>query len=113
MQIYYWPREVEELEITSIMFIPYENVHYGESTPSPIPSTTPVKTMPTPYPTSSSGIDKSYKTGAVRNYQVDLLRYQTSFHKNWIYFDLKDELNENWYRVGNYKEGKNSIPNSI
>ena len=23
---YYWPREVEELEITSIMFIPYENV---------------------------------------------------------------------------------------
>ena len=62
--------------------------------------------MPTPYPTSSSGIDKSYKTGAVRNYQVDLLRYQTSFHKNWIYFDLKDELNENWYRVGNYKEVK-------
>ncbi|OLA03403.1 MAG: hypothetical protein BHW11_02560 [Clostridium sp. CAG:62_40_43] len=103
---YYWPREVEELEITSIMFIPYENVHYGESTPSPIPSTTPVKTMPTPYPTSSSGIDKSYKTGAVRNYQVDLLRYQTSFHKNWIYFDLKDELNENWYRVENYKEVK-------
>ena len=60
---YYWPREVEELEITSIMFIPYENVHYGESTPSPIPSTTPVKTMPTPYPTSSSGIDKSYRRG--------------------------------------------------
>ena len=60
---YYWPREVEELEITSIMFIPYENVHYGESTPSPIPSTTPVKTMPTPYPTSSSGIDKSIRRG--------------------------------------------------
>ena len=103
---YYWPREVEELEITSIMFIPYENVHYGESTPSPIPSTTPVKTMPTPYPTSSTGIDKSYKTGAVKNYQVNLSRYQTSFYKNWIYFDLKDELNENWYRVENYKEVK-------
>ena len=47
--------------------------------------------MPTPYPTSSTGIDKSYKTGAVKNYQVNLSRYQTSFYKNWIYFDLKDK----------------------
>ena len=40
------------------------------------------------------------------NYLVNLSRYQTSFYKNWIYFDLKDELNENWYRVENYKEVK-------
>lgn len=101
-----WPRGIEELEITSITFIPYENVRYGESTPSPKPTSTPVDFMPTPYPTSSTGIDKSYKTGAVKNYQVNLSRYQTSFYKNWIYFDLKDELNENWYQVENYKEVK-------
>ena len=37
-----WPRGIEELEITSITFIPYENVRYGESTPSPKLTSTPV-----------------------------------------------------------------------
>ena len=96
------PLQVETIEVTSIEFIPYENAVYGEKVVKPTASPEPENDLADPRTPIPAEKDYSIKTGKVENFSVNLNRYQTSFSRSWIYFDLRDEFGVNWYRQENY-----------
>ena len=103
---YTWPLEVEELQIQSIEFVPYENARYAEPLTTITPTQTPYEEMETPYPKREANIDKNPKVGPVKNYSVNLERFQTTFHNSWIHFGFGEELNSAWHRPENYSQIK-------
>lgn len=98
----WWPVGVESAQITSITFIPYENVIYGEPVVTPTATPNPENNLSQPQPPAPTDKDESYKSGQVENFSVNLERYQTSFSKSWIYFDLQDAYGANWFYPQNY-----------
>lgn len=89
------PLQVETIEVTSIEFIPYENAVYGEKVVKPTASPEPENDLADPRTPIPAEKDYSIKTGKVENFSVNLNRYQTSFSRSWIYFDLRDEFGVN------------------
>ena len=98
----YWPVGVESARVTSITFIPYENARFGEPVVKPTATPQPENNLSQPQPPVPTVKDESYKSGKVENFSVNLDRYQTSFSKSWIYFDLRDAYGENWFTIKNY-----------
>lgn len=96
------PLQVETMQVTSIEFIPYENAVYGEKVVKPTASPKPENDLEDPQTPIPAEKEYSTKTGKVENFSVNLNRYQTSFSRSWIYFDLRDEFGVNWYRQENY-----------
>ena len=96
------PLQVDTIQVTSIEFIPYENAVYGEKVVKPTASPKPENDLADPQTPIPTEKDYSIKTGNVENFSVNLNRYQTSFSRSWIYFDLRDEFGVNWYRQENY-----------
>ena len=96
------PLQVKTMQVTSIEFIPYENAVYGEKVVKPTATPKPENNLADPQTPIPAEKDYSTKTGKVENFSVNLNRYQTSFSRSWIFFDLRDEFGVNWYRQENY-----------
>lgn len=100
-----WPLQVESLQLKTIEFIPYENARLGIAPTTPEPTIKPVNDFDIPE-SPEPIIDGGNQNCAGKDFSIDLSRFQTSFNKPFIWFDLRDDLKGNWYNFEQYSKIK-------